>query len=337
MKHGIEADLIVVGGGVAGRMAALAAARAGQDVVLLDDGTPPPLPGVRICARRTVWTVTPGFIVEALGPNGRETYRAPRLVSATGSLPRMIPFPGWTLRGVGALGDRSPGRRIVLAGTGPELARQAAKLGRRVVAVADLAQGQTIGAAYGNGHIERVKIVDLSPTTRARFIAADTILMGYGAIPRNDIQKLLGPLPGLGEKLPLPRGEGWGEGVPTHRAISRSTPALMPVEGSNPTPTPPWHHLIQHLPPTVEICPCEHLTRADLDAAIADGATDMNQLRAFTRCGMGACQGRLCGPAASALVPGEWTVRPPLRPIPLQALLGHYTYADIPVPTPAPL
>ncbi len=34
---------------------------------------------------------------------------------------------------------------------------------------------------------------------------------------------------------------------------------------------------------------------------------------------------------------GYWTGRPPLRPVPLADLLGEFDYADIPVPTPAPL
>ena len=94
------------------------------------------------------------------------------------------------------------------------------------------------------------------------------------------------------------------------------------------------------------ICPCEGVTAAAIEAAIRDGAHDMNQLRAFTRCGMGACQGRLCEDAAArVLAPfvggrasaGQWTMRPPLVPVPLDVLMGAYTYADIPVPPPAPL
>lgn len=95
-----------------------------------------------------------------------------------------------------------------------------------------------------------------------------------------------------------------------------------------------------------EVCPCEGVTAAAIEAAVRDGARDMNQLRSFTRCGMGACQGRLCEEAAArVLAPfvggraaaGQWTMRPPLIPIPLDVLVGAFTYADIPVPPPAPL
>ena len=94
------------------------------------------------------------------------------------------------------------------------------------------------------------------------------------------------------------------------------------------------------------VCPCEGVTAAAIQAAVRDGARDMNQLRAFTRCGMGVCQGRLCEEvAAGVLAPfvggraaaGQWTMRPPLIPVPLDVLMGTFGYADIPVPPPAPL
>ena len=104
------------------------------------------------------------------------------------------------------------------------------------------------------------------------------------------------------------------------------------------------------------ICRCEDVTRAEIEAACDAGARDLNQLKHFTRCGMGPCQGRICGEAAAELlalwlvttgmVPdvdagrrraGQWTGRVPIRPIPLSALVGDFSYADIPVPEPAPL
>lgn len=99
-------------------------------------------------------------------------------------------------------------------------------------------------------------------------------------------------------------------------------------------------------PETAEVvCPCEGVTAGAIQAAVRDGARDMNQLRAFTRCGMGVCQGRLCEEAAAGVLApfvggragaGQWTMRPPLIPVPLDVLMGAFTYADIPVPPPAP-
>ncbi|WP_431284261.1 NAD(P)/FAD-dependent oxidoreductase [Humitalea sp. 24SJ18S-53] len=105
--------------------------------------------------------------------------------------------------------------------------------------------------------------------------------------------------------------------------------------------------LIEAIPATTVVCRCEGVTRAEIDAAADAGAGTMNQLKQFTRCGMGPCQGRMCGEAASALlasrrnVPvaavGFTTGRIPLRPVPMDAILGDFDYADIPVPAPAPL
>jgi len=99
--------------------------------------------------------------------------------------------------------------------------------------------------------------------------------------------------------------------------------------------------------PDTVVCRCEDVTRASIDAAARDGAADVNQLKHFTRCGMGPCQGRMCGDVAAELlararsVPrqsvGYWTGRPPLRPLPLQDLVGTFSYSDIPIPSPAPL
>jgi bacterioferritin-associated ferredoxin len=95
------------------------------------------------------------------------------------------------------------------------------------------------------------------------------------------------------------------------------------------------------------VCRCEDVTRAALDRAASDGAADVNQLKHFTRCGMGPCQGRMCGDVAAELLArargvsreavGFWTGRSPLRPVPLADLVGTFSYSDIPIPKPAPL
>ncbi len=94
------------------------------------------------------------------------------------------------------------------------------------------------------------------------------------------------------------------------------------------------------------VCRCEDVTRAEIDAAAREGARDMNQLKAWTRCGMGPCQGRTCGDIVGALLAahvgsreaaGYFTGRAPLRPVSLAEVAGDYTYADIPIPKAAPL
>jgi bacterioferritin-associated ferredoxin len=94
------------------------------------------------------------------------------------------------------------------------------------------------------------------------------------------------------------------------------------------------------------VCRCEDVTRAEIEAAITAGAVEVNQLKHFTRCGMGPCQGRMCGDVAAEILAlrvggreraGMWTGRPPLRPMPLADLVGRFAYGDIPIPEPAPL
>jgi len=103
---------------------------------------------------------------------------------------------------------------------------------------------------------------------------------------------------------------------------------------------------VASIAPDTVVCRCEDVTRAEIDAAARDGARDMNQLKAWTRCGMGPCQGRTCGDVAGALLAlhvgsreaaGCFTGRAPLRPVSLAELAGDYTYADIPIPKAAPL
>ena len=236
-------DLIVLGPG--GGPAARAAAGRGQHAALLADHAP--IPGVTILPGRTVWSVTPGFHIHALGPAGPETHHAPRLHVAPG---RRSPDGAWTHDIL----------RLLQAPHTFDAARHA------WLPVLD-AQGDT-------------------------------------------------PIPGL-SAAPAPHG-----------------------------PPPDWPGILAALPPGAPVCPCENLTRADIDHAIHQGARDVNQLKHFTRCGMGPCQGRACEELAAELVAlhvggrahaGRWTVRPPLVPLPLAALTGHFAYADIPVPPPAPL
>jgi hypothetical protein len=65
--------------------------------------------------------------------------------------------------------------------------------------------------------------------------------------------------------------------------------------------------------PSTIICRCEDVTVHDLESV-----GDVRSAKLQTRCGMGACQGRICGAATRFLYGWEQgTVRPPLIPVPL--------------------
>lgn len=97
-----------------------------------------------------VWNAADGRL-DLLHDGRTESLPYAQLIVATGATDRVLPFPGWTLPGVYALGGAqvalkfqgcSIGERVVFAGTGPLLylvAYQYAKAGAAVVAVLDTA------------------------------------------------------------------------------------------------------------------------------------------------------------------------------------------------------
>lgn len=85
----------------------------------------------------------------------------------------------------------------------------------------------------------------------------------------------------------------------------------------------------------VMVCRCEEVTARQIRAAAQVGIAGPNQVKAFTRCGMGPCQGRQCGHAVSAILAqasgrtmdqtGFYRLRPPLKPITLAELAALET------------
>lgn len=77
--------------------------------------------------------------------------------------------------------------------------------------------------------------------------------------------------------------------------------------------------------PETIVCRCEDVTYDKL--AERSGWTDA---KLQTRCGMGPCQGRICGPATETLFGWKTkSIRPPLFPVPVNALCYHDTQHDL--------
>jgi NADPH-dependent 2,4-dienoyl-CoA reductase/sulfur reductase-like enzyme len=80
----------------------------------------------------------------------------------------------------------------------------------------------------------------------------------------------------------------------------------------------------------VVACRCEEVSVGKIRRAARLGAPGPNQIKAFTRCGMGPCQGRICGPVVAAITAdilgksiaeiGTWRPRAPFKPITVGAL-----------------
>ena len=134
--------VVVVGAGPAGVNAALTAAKAGKDVLLIDSA--PRIGGqyhrqsfrakeIRIAHDRvrhlpdtTVWAIEGN----RLHLTGSRVVTASKLILATGAYDRTLPFPGWHLPGVYTAGAAQAmakgqgialGRNVIVAGTGPFL------------------------------------------------------------------------------------------------------------------------------------------------------------------------------------------------------------------------
>jgi NADPH-dependent 2,4-dienoyl-CoA reductase/sulfur reductase-like enzyme len=88
----------------------------------------------------------------------------------------------------------------------------------------------------------------------------------------------------------------------------------------------------QRVPPddATLVCRCEEVTAGEIRRVARIGAIGLTQAKAYTRCGMGPCQGRLCGPTVAALVADErqmaeadvppYRPRPPYKPLTLGAI-----------------
>jgi NADPH-dependent 2,4-dienoyl-CoA reductase/sulfur reductase-like enzyme len=73
------------------------------------------------------------------------------------------------------------------------------------------------------------------------------------------------------------------------------------------------------------VCRCEEVTAREVQEAIALGCPGPNQMKAFLRCGMGPCQGRMCGLTVTEMIAkgrgvsrqdaGYFRIRPPVKPI----------------------
>jgi len=73
------------------------------------------------------------------------------------------------------------------------------------------------------------------------------------------------------------------------------------------------------------VCRCEEVTAADVLRMAEIGVEGPNQMKAFLRCGMGPCQGRLCGLTVTELIArrrgttpeevGYYRLRPPVKPV----------------------
>jgi NADPH-dependent 2,4-dienoyl-CoA reductase/sulfur reductase-like enzyme len=94
----------------------------------------------------------------------------------------------------------------------------------------------------------------------------------------------------------------------------------------------PARHFLAPQDDSTVVCRCEEVTVGVVRNAARRGVTGPNQLKVFTRCGMGPCQGRMCGSTVAELLadergtePGDigtYRLRPPIKPLRLSEIAG---------------
>lgn len=471
-------DVLVLGAGPAGINAAVTAANLGLSVVLVDQNPaaggqvyrPMPfqfthtkeLSGAEVIGaeqreklkestvltyfEHTVWNVTRGLRVDAVGPDGPRHWVCQALIVATGTTERVVPFPGWELPGVIGLAAATimlksqkmlPGKTTLVAGCGPLLIAVAAGIvegGGHVAAVVDAASkqewvkstpdlmscpdllwqgakwiakikhaGTSMLSASAIERVEQsnnqlsvsVRPVDsqrrLIANARSQTIVVDAVVVGNGLVPSTDITRTLraeheyvnafGGWIAKNDQLARSSVEGLYLAGDTC-GVSGAAAALCHGEIAGLTVAYDLGKLdlqaykilvepvrkdfykaqkfgramgrLMAMPPQqVEsvsaetiVCRCEDVTRREIEEAIDEGAREVNQLKAWTRCGMGPCQGRTCGDIVASILAlkvgsreaaGYFTGRGPLRPVSLEQITGDYEYSDIPIPKAAPL
>ncbi|SIT51095.1 Opine oxidase subunit A [Paraburkholderia piptadeniae] len=83
----------------------------------------------------------------------------------------------------------------------------------------------------------------------------------------------------------------------------------------------------------VIVCRCEEVTAGDVRGFVELGCLGPNQAKSFGRCGMGPCQGRMCGLTVTEIIAnarkvspdevGYYRIRPPIKPLTLGELAGE--------------
>ncbi|WP_439596899.1 FAD-dependent oxidoreductase [Falsiroseomonas sp.] len=207
--------------------------------------------------------------------------------------------------------------------------------------------------------VDGALLVELDDGTRQM---VDAVLCGYGFQPENALLRAIGATHAMQDGLLRPQrdsamrtsieglyavGDGCGlggapaalaEGEIAGLAVARSLGHAVPSEAPararlarhRAFQNALWQVFATPFPglslaqPETLICRCEEVMLAQIDAAIAAGPADIGEVKRRTRCGMGRCQGRYCGPllAARMGVDDSFAPRVPARPLRISDLIG---------------
>jgi sarcosine oxidase subunit alpha len=327
-----KARVLVIGGGKAGRAAALAAASAGPGVVLVDesyDVSGVELDGVEVVAPARALGIWEGNLVPIDAGTVMYRFRAERIVVATGALEQPLVHPGNDLVGVmlpsavrRLVRDFAvqPGENAVVIATddgGLGVADDLRDIGVVVNRVVDLREGQPRELeAYGRKGRLRGLLLD------GDMVECDLLVASAGRQPSYSLLAQAGARveyePALGVFVPtdVPAGiEAVGSVTGEGLAKAESSPAFA---GNG----------------KCFVCICEDVTTKDVKRAIAEGFDSIELAKRYTTATMGPCQGKLCQLSSIRLYAherkayeadlGTTTARPPWAPVELGLLAGRH-------------
>lgn len=298
------------------------------------------------------WTlpgITGAGALQVMAKGGLEVRGQRVLVAGSGPLLLAV-AAGLRERGARVLGvaEVVPPARLAAFGLG---AVRAGKLGQA------LGLGWALrGVPYWPGSLvleahggERLEAVTLRRGARTVRLSVDRLAVGFGLVPETRLARALGCAltPGGAVRVnaygltSVPGVWAAGEvtgigGVEAARAggrvaglvLSGQVEALPPALAERDRQAAFGEVLERAFAPGPElrslptssttVCRCEAVTHGQIASH-----TSWREAKLHTRCGMGACQGRVCGPATRFLygLDPDDTPRAPLLPVPLQALM----------------
>lgn len=352
----VEPDVLVVGAGVAGLAAALAAANDGNTVLVVDEcrvgeklapGATRTLvlelaraveatSSIVLLERTTAAGIYEGPLVPLLGSEEIVHARPTRVIVATGALEEHAVFPGndlpgiWLGRGAARLVGAhklSLGRRVVFAGDNAESAEHLTAIvesGADVVAA--LVSDELAGALPAGIPVSGAgTVVAARGRTGIRRVVVRTG-PGSTTIACDALVLSRGLFPRdnlLRQSAGLPvvgAGDVVSPGCTLNEAVASGTAAasgIRPTLVDLPLPDPPDAGIL---------CLCEDVKVKALDDAWAEGFRSTELLKRYATITMGPCQGALCHPHLRSFVAARTnrphraaatTARPPARPVKL--------------------
>jgi hypothetical protein len=341
-----EADVVIVGAGPAGIAAACVVNESGLTALVVDDnpsaggqiwrgGIPEPwrerFRAEVIADTRVIGLTEPGILL-AESPTEALALRYRKLILAPGARELLLPFPGWTLPNVVAAGGLQAlvkggltieDKRVVLAGAGPLLLAVAHFLRKRGARVY---RGGRIVAAEGSGKVEAAILRRGRSNWRE---PCDYLAISFGLVANLELPLLLRSTEADGVYFTgQPGGVGLAlaEGQIAGYACAGRIEDARRLYGARSRAR--WlQAVLDRIFPLREemkslaredtiVCRCEDVTLG----ALSKHRT-WRSAKLETRCGMGPCQGRVCGPAIEYLL--GWkpeSVRPPIFPARVETL-----------------